>query len=214
MKSILEKNKNERIGTVGYNKYGSQMIVINYRESNDITVRFSKHKNIQNTSWNNFKKGNVSNPFDVKVVGVGFIGEGDYDSNDKFIYQRWTAMLNRVYSDNNSKSSYQNCSVDEEWFNYQNFAKWLDYNYREFENESSHLDKDILIPKNRTYSKKNCTVVPESINMFFAQLENHKNISYKKKIKEKAKKLAIKYEGLIDERVYKILKNFKIDQYI
>lgn len=54
-------------------------------------------------------------------------------------------MLERCYSDKLYKRypTYRVCSVTEEWYNFQNFAKWYDENYYEVDDEKMELDKDI-----------------------------------------------------------------------
>ena len=51
-------------------------------------------------------------------------------------------MIIRCYSNNyhQREPSYKECSVCEEWLNFQNFAKWWYINYF----EEGDLDKDLL----------------------------------------------------------------------
>ena len=75
-------------------------------------------------------------------------------------------MLRRCYSKNSLDASptYNDCSVCDEWLNFQNFAKWHNENYYEVANESMHLDKDILKKGNKIYSPETCIFVPSNIN--------------------------------------------------
>lgn len=208
-------NKINRVGTVNYNTYNSEMEVTHYRGANDIIVKFKDNGNSVHTTWNNFKKGTVRNPYDKSLCGIAYVGQGNYTSSDDFLYKKWASMINRVYG-NKIQINYKDCSVSEEWLNYQNFAEWL-YNYQhEYHevDESYHLDKDILIPKNKIYSKDNCVVVPSEINIFFARLKARANNFNIKSIKKEAKSLSEKYDGIIDERVITIMKNFKIQNYL
>ena len=49
----------------------------------------------------------------------------------------------------NKNLTYTNCEVDEDWLNFQNFAKWYKENYYEIEGEQMELDKDILYKHNK-----------------------------------------------------------------
>jgi hypothetical protein len=94
----LEKNKLEREGVINKNINGTVMIVEKYGGTNDVWVRFETG-NLEHTSWRHFRNGNVMNPFDKTVCGVGFIGNGKYKTiiNGKHSpqYKTWSSMLNR-----------------------------------------------------------------------------------------------------------------------
>lgn len=77
-------------------------------------------------------------------------------------------MLGRCYDDTKAKhKSYENCTVCEEWHNFQNFAKWYEENYYEIKDERMELDKDILIKGNKVYSPETCVFVPSNVNKLF-----------------------------------------------
>ena len=80
-------------------------------------------------------------------------------------------MLERCYSEEYHKKepSYIGVTCCEEWLNYSNFKLWYDENYYEIENQSTHLDKDILHKGNKIYSPKNCVFAPSSINTMFTK---------------------------------------------
>ena len=107
-----------------------------------------------------------NNKYKRTARGVGFIGEGIYSPQDnaKKAYKVWFSMLTRCYSNKyqKQKPTYIGCSVCEEWHNFQNFAKWFYDNYV----EGFQLDKDILKPNNKIYSKETCVFVPCEINSF------------------------------------------------
>ena len=147
------------------------MVVEKYNRSDDIVVKFPDSNYTTNSTWANFKKGHVRNPFDLTVCGVGFIGNGAYKTKDKGRinkrYDVWTGMLRRCYS--NEYSAYKNAYVCDEWHNYQNFAKWFDENFYQVEGSRMELDKDILIKGNKTYSPQTSIFAPQRINSLFAK---------------------------------------------
>ena len=110
------------------------------------------------------------------VYGIGYIGDGKYKSrnNGKHTtqYRYWHNMMNRCYGricyKNPSKNrKYKDCSVCDEWINFQNFAKWFDENYYEIDGDKMCLDKDILRKGNKIYSPNSCVFVPNRINILF-----------------------------------------------
>lgn len=103
-----------------------------------------------------------------KVRGVGYIGEGKYTSwNSKRARGVWDGILCRCYSEDRviKFPSYRDCTVHEDWHNFQNFAKWFEENYI----EGWHLDKDILVPGNKIYGPDTCCFVPQEINNNFVK---------------------------------------------
>lgn len=172
---MSNKNKSkERIGAISYNKMGSQMKVIEYNDCSDILVEFDSSKPIH-TSWNDFIKGKVKNPYYKSVQGIGYVGEGKYKTNingkNTPQYIIWTHMLKRCYNIKyqQTRPTYKGCTVDKGWHNFQNFAEWYDENYYEIANERMCLDKDILIKGNKVYSPDTCIFVPEFINNLFVK---------------------------------------------
>lgn len=171
----LEK---ERIGVINKNMYGSTMEVVEYINNRDILVQFDKGKPVH-TRWEHFCDGKVRNLYDKTVHGIGYIGEGGYivRENGKITkrYTTWAGMLTRCYDKklHERHPTYKNCSVDELWYNYQNFAKWYEENYYDC-GETMCLDKDILIKGNKVYSAETSIFVPQRINKLFAKKETNK----------------------------------------
>jgi hypothetical protein len=148
------------------------MEVVEYKNSQDILVKFDKGNPIR-TTWVHFCKGLIKNPYDRSVFGVGYIGEGDYSSklNSTPQYKAWQSMLGRCYDKklHERAPTYKDCFVCDEWLNFQNFAKWYDENFYEVDGERMHLDKDILVKGNKVYSPGTCVFVPMSINNLFVK---------------------------------------------
>ena len=171
--------KIDRAGEVSYNNFGSKMIIKEYRNANDIDVYFPEYNwTRMNTRYEKFKTGSVNCPYEKTVYGVGYLGEGIYNSkNDKKVYKTWHGMLERCYSERCQEkyTSYKGCKVCKEWHNLQTFAQWHYKNYYEVSGQQMCLDKDILIKNNKVYSPETCIYVPERINKLFIR-----NISLRK----------------------------------
>lgn len=172
----------DRTGETKTNNFGSEMIITEYKNARNITVFFPKYNyTVQNIEYNNFKKGNVKCPYEPRQCNVGYIGEGLYKAVDENkiktkYYNIWSKMLQRCYfyNDNNRNYSYKECTVCDEWLNFQNFAKWYEENYYEIPGEKMTIDKDILIKGNKIYSPNTCLIVPERINLLFTKRYNER----------------------------------------
>ena len=173
----------DRLGEIRYNKFGTPMKIVGYRNSMDIDIEFQdKFRYVkEHQSYVNFKNGGVKNPYDITVYGVGYIGAGKYKPmlNKDVIEQRyndWRNMLGRCYSeDEREYEVYHCCEVDERWFNYQNFSEWFEENKYECD-ERLQVDKDILFPNCKIYSPETCLLVPHRINALFMNKKNNRGL--------------------------------------
>ena len=171
-----------RLGEERYNNFGSKMIICRYSKSKDIDIYFPNYNWVaKNRRYEDFVRGKVKCPYEPRIYGKGYIGEGEYKSyeNGKLsrCYRTWEHMLQRCY-DNKYKEkypTYKECICDESWLNFQNFAKWYSDNYYTVGDELMSLDKDILVKNNKIYGSDTCIFTPKSINSLF--VKNDKNRS-------------------------------------
>lgn len=168
-----------RIGEINYNKFGSKMEIIEYRKANDIDIYFEEYNYTkEHAQYDQFKKGKVKCPYEPRIYGVGFVGEGKYNPSENGkntkCYSRWSHMLERCYDPKyiQKRPTYKECQVCEDWYNFQVFAKWYYENYYEIEGEQMALDKDILCKGNKIYSPDTCTFVPQRINNLFIKSDS------------------------------------------
>ena len=174
----LRCKREERIGEINYNRFGTKMKIIDYVRKDNITVEFQDEYKVQTkTTYQNFKNGIVKNPYDKIAFGIGYIGEGKYHmSYDRKMYNTWYGMFIRCYDPYNLNykySTYINCTVDKQFFCLQDFGKWYEENYYEIPNEIMCLDKDIIKPGNHVYGPDTCIIVPQTINSLVSI--NYKN---------------------------------------
>lgn len=165
----------DRSGETNVNTFGTPMKIIEYINNKKILVEFQdEHKYQTYTKYTSFLNGNVKNLYDKVVANVGYLGEGvGYKGNEK-AYHVWHDMLSRCYDPTCSNYyNYCDCTVCEDWYNFQNFVEWFNENYYEVNNERMHLDKDILYKHNRVYSPETCVFVPISINVLFTHKKSN-----------------------------------------
>jgi len=152
------------------------MTIVEYTDNKNMIVKFDGSGYLKKTNSSSFKKGAVKSPYCKSVCHRGYIGEGKYKIKVDGIvtkqYVDWHNMLQRCYSANfqATRPTYKDCTVCEEWHNFQVFAKWHDENYYEIESDSKrgmNLDKDILKKNNKVYCPEYCVYVPDRINLLF-----------------------------------------------
>lgn len=83
-------------------------------------------------------------------------------------YCYWQNMNTRCNNPNYSKRfpTYVDVSMSTEFQDYNQFVLWC-RDQPEFYQDSWVLDKDLLLPKNKIYSRETCCFVPPSVNGFF-----------------------------------------------
>ena len=223
----------DRIGEENTNTFGSKMVIVGYRGCIDIDVYFPEYNWIaKNATYQNFKNGYIKCPYEPRVYGRGYLGEGEYktkiNGKNTKCYITWYSMLKRCYDSKYHKRypTYIDCEVCEEWLCFQNFAEWYYNNYYEVKGERMALDKDILCKGNKIYSYKTCVFVPERINSLFVKCDKTRGeypvgVCYDKTLGEfiaycstydfEENKIKRKYLGLYDtpQKAFEVYKQFK-----
>lgn len=167
-----EYNRKQKIGQTRMSNSGALMKIIEYVDANQILVEFQDEFQFQVwTGYGNFKKGTVKNPGDRQLYDRGYLGVGEYKPYVKKgektkAHDAWIRMFDRCYSEkfHENYPSYIGCEVCEEWWNFQNFAKWFYDNYYVIENQSMEVDKDWCVVGNKIYCPENCCIAPNIIN--------------------------------------------------
>ena len=109
----------------------------------------------------------------ILVFGIG-INDKKYPAwvNGKVTkeYGLWIRMLGRCYDlkSHAQRTTYVGCSVSENFRHYSYFYAWANRQIG-FAIDGYHLDKDILVCGNKTYSENTCVFVPQEINNFFTE---------------------------------------------
>ena len=168
--------KIDRTGEVSVNNFGSKIIIKEYRKATDIDIYFPEYDfSFEHATYNSFKKGLIKCPYEPRIFGVGYLGEGKYKTRENGKqtdeYRIWYNMLMRCYDPKiyEKYPTYKGCAVEEYLLNFQHMGEWIEENYYEVPGERMHLDKDILHKGNKIYSRETCIFVPERINTLFVK---------------------------------------------
>ena len=161
-----------KIGDIFINRQNCKMVVVDYTDSKNVLIEFDdNYKYRMVTRVAHLKRGHVKNPFYPLIFGIGFIGAGTYKEIKNGIrtieYNVWSNMMERCYDQkyHARHPTYEDCTVCNEWHNFQNFAEW--YTSQEYYGKGYHLDKDLLIDGNKVYSPSTCVLAPHEINTLF-----------------------------------------------
>ena len=90
--------KVSRIGESNTNYQGCTMYIIDYRSSNDVSVKFVDNFGATvHSDYKGFKSGSVKNPHYPDVCGVGCVGSKYKSVGNLKAYKIWHGILQRCY---------------------------------------------------------------------------------------------------------------------
>lgn len=172
------ENSKDYIGSVFTSNAGFKFEIVEYRSNTEILVRFVDSGFERAARLSDIKRGRVRDFFAPTVFGVGFNGIGRHKSKisgkHTRAYTTWRNILLRCYCKKFVGASYDNCTVDSEWHNFQNYADWHEKNYPQ-DGGDYQIDKDIRSCSEKIYSKDTC--------MFVTQAQNLEAVDNKKPVK-------------------------------
>lgn len=175
--SFIDRSTYEKKGKFYPTSHGNVLVLEDITKSIKL-IKFVDTGYIRECRLKNLLTGEVKDKTKPLICGKGFVGEGYYDSSHEG-YRKWLSMLKRCYSvfKDGSNKSYldKEVTVNENWHNFQNFAKWYE-NYKitylnEVDITNFQIDKDIL-GNGLLYSSKNCCLVPPWLNMLHKGINN------------------------------------------
>lgn len=107
-----------------------------------------------------------------KHKGISLTGVTNslYGVKQEKSYIVWHNLLQRTLNDSRKQNlpTYEDCKLCDEWKDYATFKEWY-YNPINGYREGYQLDKDLLVPGNKTYSPDTCCFLPKYINTFFRE---------------------------------------------
>jgi len=184
MDNVTKKAKDKYEGTLHVSNNSGTFKVIEYIDYRHIKVRFISTGYEQVTTFYQIKTGAVKDKLKPTLLGIGYLGVGPFKGgcNNKHTpaYLCWKGMIARCYCEKSLKKrpTYRECSVVEEWHNFQNFAKWYEDNYV----EGYDLDKDIKVEGNKVYGPETCIFVSPEENGIKCAAKNYKVINPEGKV--------------------------------
>lgn len=227
-KETQVRQKRERLGMEKLNKQGCLMKIVEYNKSSDIVVEFQDKRKLKiKTTYNEFVKGSIKNPYHPTIYGVGCIGIKYHARTSKKIfkeYATWKNMLYRCYSEKYEKryGTHNNATVCEEWLCYENFYDWIhnQSNAENFLNGSNWiLNRKIIVKDNDIYSPETCCLVPRNVDRLFVKPNLNMEFAtesmlqmYKEHMKNKIKKVAKEEfaNGNISEQCYEAMMKYEV----
>ena len=112
--------KIDRTGEERLNNFGSKMVIKKYRSCKDIDVYFPEYNwTFNHAQYSKFKRGNIKCPYEPRIYGVGYLGEGKYTTtkNGKRTdeYSIWYDVLKRCYDPKLHEKyfTYKDCMVED-----------------------------------------------------------------------------------------------------
>jgi len=150
-------------------------VITEIKNSRSVSVLFPDTGFYRVTNARSVRNREIKDPTRPAVFGVGFIGVGVYKSRVKGVktkaYIKWISMLQRCYDEKFKERNqhYKDATTCKEWHNFQSFAEWHEYNYK----EGCELDKDIKIEGNKIYSPEACSYVSHNKNIIKARARSY-----------------------------------------
>jgi len=172
----MPRKSSINVGDSKINYQGILMTIKDWYDCNHMIVEFEDGciREIFSDGNARWRKGNIRSFNVVATYGKGYLGGDKYNSKEhEFVYKTWNHMLERCYTEKYHKRfpTYIDCSVCDEWLNFQNFAEWYYNNVWNDNFKESKLDKDILVKGNKVYSPQTCILVDNNINCLFTKCD-------------------------------------------
>lgn len=198
--------------------FGDSIRILEYKNYDEVFVRFNQTGFEDWFSSTNIKKGKMKDKLRVSVKGFGFFGVGPYGGpRECKAYTYWLNMLRRCYTDSGVRC-YEDVWVHPKWANYQTFADWCT-KQSGYGIEGWHLDKDWFSSEDKIYSEETCIFVPPELNYFLINTEGEsgkrgftKSKRYAASKEQKAKELAAKYKDQIDQKLFNKLNSYVVKE--
>lgn len=199
-----------KVGDVFITNSGFKAEIVEYLGAYEVKIRFSEPEEC--FRWcriSDLRKGKVTNFLEKVYFGVGYIGEGKHiirSKNNTVCGSTWFHMLERCYDTRIQDSmykTYKDCTVNEVWHCYQNFAEF--YYNDQWRQEGWHLDKDLILQGNREYGPDLCAFIPRELNNLLGSSKSKRGecLIGVTRVKEKVNKQKPFYARVVDiDKVY------------
>lgn len=159
------------VGRIYPTKINGDLKIIEKLPNSRFMIQFVDTGYTKNVQSKDIKCQSIKDILRPSRFGVGYLGQGYYkfrtNGKENKCSVTWKSMLERCYCPKYLAvtPTYKDCTVCDEWHNYQNFAKWFYDNYPEDDQEDYHLDKDSIVKGNKLYSPDTCTFLTKYDNV-------------------------------------------------
>lgn len=152
-------------GSIHETKFNGKVMIVDYVSSKNIIVEFLSTRYQTTVSAKELRSGVIKDKHKPSVFGVGFIGDGIYNSKS-ISYPFWHSIIRRCYSHvyQKHRPTYNGCEVCEDWKDLQKFSSWFERNYPDTDGDYQ-LDKDLL-GNSKYYSPETAVFVTNKVNSF------------------------------------------------
>ena len=125
------KDPKDFIGLVYRSKEGVDYKILDYEGALKVYVEALDGTDYKTyIQMDNLRKGSIKNPYKPSVYGIGYVGEGPYPTVEEGptrwrstkCYRTWSTMLQRCFIPKQSRQSYADKTVSEDWKCFQNFV--------------------------------------------------------------------------------------------
>ena len=156
--------------------------VVEYTNNETVRIRFI-NTGYEKTVWlKHITSGNVRDCTAPTLYGVGVLGETEFKTKGKEAkeYILWRNMLERCYCQKikDKHPSYEFATTSEDFKHFGKFISWcsnqIGYGCVDDKGRFFHLDKDILVKNNKTYSEETCVFIPQEVNALFTHRRTNK----------------------------------------
>ena len=137
--------KTDRVGQrfISKPKLGEyEFVIIEYNKRSDVWIQFQdEYRAKVHTTYQHCVEGGVVNPYAPSVFGVGYMGQGEYKSSingeQTKEYLEWRSFIQRGCDKEYKRlhPTYEDVSVEEYLYNFQNYCVWREQNYYEIGEE-------------------------------------------------------------------------------
>jgi len=222
-----------KVGDVFTNNQGSEFTVVEYTNANNLVVEFNDKNMYQcDASVGQIKRGVIRNPFVPVIEGIGYMGEGEYNSKSKF-YKTWISDIKNGFIKEGDR--FCDFQIYAEWRNNSRIRSDSEVRYNLIvDSEGNYVP--CLLPKriskalstgrhkgeylkgvfksnktcNKPYSAKlRKNYKPQFLGTFDTQEEAHE--AYVKVKEGYVKELALEYKDQLADDVFDALMKWKVN---
>ena len=202
-------------GSIHETNLCGKLKVINYFGWDNVDVEFLSTGGTATTQASNISAGNVKDKMMPSVFDIGFFGSGKFKSRLNKVktaeYIAWQRMLERCYcyKYQDKFPTYKDCTVCDEWLNFQAFAEWFTARYK----DGYQLDKDIKVKGNKIYSPETCKLVSQKDNAEAAKALTYTMVNPNGELQEFYNMAQFCKDNGLDRNLMKLVLNGKNKQH-